>query len=144
MNLLLWSLFLALIWGLTPLYSKYLMTNGHNEMFIMFLVGVVIVVFSLAYMLLAKINLKKEFSKFKLKSNVLYFLIWVLATFLVTGILYFRLLKYHSATLVNAIISIYPIITLIGAYYLLNEEFKPIYLVAIALIVAALVLINIK
>lgn len=142
MNLLLWALILAFIWGLTPLYSKYLMTNGFHELFIMFLVGVVITVTTAIYMLITKVNIQDQWSLFIKNINMVYFIIWVLFTFLITGFVYFKLLKEHHTALVNAIISIYPFITLLAGYFILHEKIKAVYFIAIGLIVAALYLLH--
>lgn len=144
MYLLPGSALLTTIWGLSPFYSKYLNSLGHSPEFILFISSVLFFVLMTIVMLFmhSPANLLKELNQFYNKINPIYFLFWVFFIYILAMIVYYRLLANHHTFLVIALTSIYPLVTLLAAYFIFKEKPKPIHFLAVLLITIGIVLIQ--
>lgn len=146
MYLLPGSLLTALIWGLTPFYSKHLMTYNISNEVVLFITSILFFLIMLIYVL-CTYKYKQLWSEcicFHNQINYVYFTIWIILTYILSISIYYKLLERHDTFLVVALTSIYPLVTAIAAYYLFKEKLSMLNMLGIVLIVGGIILLNIK
>ncbi|WP_457550341.1 EamA family transporter [Archaeoglobus sp.] len=127
----------ALLWGIAPLFDKYVVSTGVSP----YLANLIRV--SGALMFLAIVTfVAKDYSYAKLTIKSITFLL--IAGIIASGvamIVYFQALKLSQASRIVPITSIYPLFTVIFSALLLGENVSPKVVIGAVLIVVGLSLI---
>ena len=144
MYLVLGSLLVSTIWGLTPFYSKHITELGHSAETILFISSVAFFILMSLIMLFyhTPTSLWKEVTTFYNKINILHFLLWIFLLYILSIIIYYSLLSKHHTFLVIALTSLYPLVTLLASFYLAKIKPKPIHFIAILFITVGVVLVQ--
>jgi drug/metabolite transporter (DMT)-like permease len=142
MNLIIYSLIIAFLWGVSPIAHKKMLSNIDTKIvFILnsiFYTGCIIL-----YIIYYWNNLKEEYVK--LKTNDIYILagISILLSF-IPNFIYFYLLKNHDSSIVSALVNSAPIFTIGVSYFLLSEKITNKELFGIGLIILGIIFLSIK
>lgn len=144
MYLLPGSALVATMWGLTPFYSKHITSLGHSPETILFTTSIVFFLIMLLIMLFKHnpVTLWKETQSFFTKIKLPSFVLWVVILYVLSIIIYYRVLAKHPTFLVIALTSVYPLITLLASYFLFKEHPKPLQFVAILLVTTGIILLQ--
>jgi uncharacterized membrane protein len=144
MYLLSGSALVAAMWGLTPFYSKHITSLGHSPETILFVSSIVFFIVMLLIMLFKHnpLALWKETQSFLKKVKLPTFVLWVVILYVLSIIVYYKVLAKHPTFLVIALTSIYPLITLVASYFLFKEHPKPLQFVAIILVTIGIILLQ--
>ncbi|WP_456327895.1 EamA family transporter [Archaeoglobus sp.] len=131
------ALISALLWGIAPLFDKYVVSTGVSP----YLANLIRV--SGALLFLAVVTfIAKDYSSAKLTvKSIAYLLIAGTIASGVAMIVYFQALKLTQASRVVPITSIYPLFTVIFSALLLGENISPKVVVGAVLIVIGLSLV---
>lgn len=133
------ALFVAFLWGLSPIIHKHILTNIDPK---------VIMVLS-AFFYTASVALfaayywdfiKKETKKLNMNTIILIAFTSIITAFL-ANLIYFNILKEHDSYIVSALIYSSPIFTLVLAYYLLKEKIRLYGCIGVLFIVVGVALI---
>jgi len=142
MNLIIYSLIIALLWGVSPIANKRMLANIDTKIvFILnsiFYSGCVII-----YTIYYWNSLKEEYVKLKMNDVFMLGVISVLLSF-VPNFIYFYLLKNHDTSIVSALVNSAPIFTIGVSYFLLNEKITNRELFGIGLIMLGIIFISVK
>lgn len=135
------SLFVAFLWGLNPIISKYILRDVEPD--ITLGIGAVI---HLLLALIYAVGNNDSWSASLAKSN---FTPKTVSLLLVSGIVAFipyliflRLLNKNDANIVTALTYVSPFFTAILAYYILKERFTVYSVTGIVMIVVGIILIS--
>ena len=130
----------AVLWGISPVLSKHLLAR-FSRYTIMIIVSSIYLLCLLLCLPFFNGHLKKDISNLT-NIDILLLLFHGVFILFLGNVTYYYALKDNSSSLVNAIESSSPLITLILAYFILNEKIKPIGVVGIALIVLGILCIS--
>lgn len=139
MDIIVTSLFVAFLWGLTPIIHKHVL-NTIDPLLVFVLSGIV---FGVGAIILLFVNRDGSLvDKFRSTDTVA--LAWIVAAQLVTmfaTMLYLQLLQKHHSYVVTALTYSSPVFTLILAYLILNEKVSIAGAMGVLLIVAGIALL---
>jgi len=130
----------AFLFGIAPVLSKYLLQK-YTRYTIMLLVSATYFSCLLLGLPFYNGHLKVDLNHLTMVDSLLFLFHGVFILFL-GNITYYYVLKDNSSSLVNALESSSPLITLILAYYLMNEKVEPIGIIGIVLIVLGIICIS--
>jgi len=130
----------AFLFGVAPVLSKYLLQKYTRYTIMLLISGIY---FSCLLLGLPFYNghLSVDLNHLTMADSLLFLFHGIFILF-IGNITYYYVLKGNSSSLVNALESSSPLITLILAYYLINEEVKPIGILGIVLIVLGVICIS--
>jgi drug/metabolite transporter (DMT)-like permease len=137
------SILITLIWGLSPFYSKHIANQNISLEILLFITSFIFFACMLIYILVTFKSHKRsiQFLDFHKKINYLHFATWVLFTYVIAMLLYYKLLEKHNTYLIVALTSIYPIVTAVFSYFIFKEKLTLIQMGAIVLIVTGLIVL---
>lgn len=143
MNTILLASIVALLWGITPIIHRMVLKHVTHYT-VMFISAIVYFIFTMLYVYYNGYNdLMKDLHLYK--SYIPYL---VLASFMgmfLAYMLYYQALKYtDNVNIVNIITALYPLITLILAYFILNETLTSYHLLGFLFIIFGIVLLSMK
>lgn len=134
----------AIIFGITPIMEKHVLTFIHIETYILLGALILFLLSIIYYTFLYNHNLLDELSILNKNRNVLLlFVLSITLIYFVANYLFLHTLSNNKAHLVTALIATYPIITMIIAYLFLNEEITFYHSFGVFLIVGGVILLNI-
>ena len=122
MNILIGGILLTIIWGIVPVLQKKVLTQEISSVSLMFITGIVYSFFLILYGMYHKDTIIQDLKKINGNLKMVSF-IFILN--FIGLIIYYALLSNHPSSSVSIITSIWPIFTILFAYYLLNEKTKP-------------------
>lgn len=135
------ALFIAFIFGLSPIIHKYIFTKvptiTPQTMFIFG--GIFYFVFTLIFALNEKETLTKDIKN--IPSAVLLIFLFGTATTFFANYLYFKIIRKNASFLVSSLIFISPLFTVILSYLLLKEDITIISVIGVIFIVLGVVLV---
>ena len=132
----------ACLIGLRPIINKHLLKLINVNSLIVFS-GIINFIFILSYILfIERDTIIKDFHKIKNDKIALLLLVFItFCIFIVIDYATFELLKIHKAYLIEAVIAIYPLITMLFGYLILNETVSYIHFLGVIFIITGLVLL---
>jgi uncharacterized membrane protein len=140
MNVIVWSLIISFLWGLSPTIHKKVLSDLHPHI-VLVISGVVYFIALIVLMLYNIELLMKEGKKVRAKH-----LGWLAATTVgctfFGSIIYYHVLSKHDSHVVTAIAYSSPVFTLILAYLFLNEKISLLGCIGVLMIVAGVVCIG--
>ena len=137
-------LIIALIFGVTPILEKHILSFIRTEIYII-LNGFLIFLLSIFYYLfLYDHNILDEISILNKNREVVAIMILTAClVYLLGNYLFFHSISIHKAHVVTALVATYPIITLMIAYLFLNEDVTFYHSLGVFFIVGGVILLNI-
>ena len=119
------ALSIAVFWGVAPVVYRYMMNQGDVPSYIILIIScIVYTLMVMVYVITTKkLNqIATDISK-TTWSKVIIIVITSLLALSVSNLLYLYAIKYTTnTTLITAITSLYPVITLIAAWFILKEK----------------------
>lgn len=140
MNLLFYSMFVALLWGVSPIAHKTMIGKMDTKM-VFVLNSAFYTICIIAYTLYYWNHFKEQAPKIEYKN--LYYLgaISIIMSF-IPNILYFYLLKEHDSYVVSALVNSAPIFTVLVSYFILNEKISKYGVMGILLIIGGIICLS--
>jgi len=130
----------SILFGIAPIIGKKLLQN-HTRYTIMFLISAIYFTCLLIGLPFFQHHLMKDLENMTVDDALLLLFQGVIILF-VGNLTYYYVLRDNSSAIVNAIDSASPLITLLLAYWLLNEKIGPMGAVGIVLIVLGVLCIS--
>lgn len=133
-------LFISITWGIVPVIIK-LYTEKLPSEFVFLISSLVFFIGAFIYTFFFKFD--KIIEGYK-KSNVKIILILIITFFIasvISNLLYLKYLKKNNVNIMSIIVGLAPAITIIAAYFLLNEKLNYIQLFGILLIFIGLIFV---
>jgi len=121
---------------------KYLLNIISANSLIVFS-GIINFIFILLYILFIESdNMIKDFHKIRNDKTALFLLVFItFCIFIVIDYTTFELLKIHKAYLIEAVIAVYPLITMLFGYLILNETVSYTHFLGALFIITGIVLL---
>jgi len=114
-------LFISIIWGLVPIIIKLYLHEITAE-FIYLFSSIVLFIGALIYTYFFKYDeLIEGYNKSTYKTIIILIVLFFIAS-VISKLLYLKYLKKNNANILSIIIGLAPAITVIAAYFLLNEK----------------------
>jgi len=137
-------LIVTLIFGITPILEKHILSFIEYETLILINAGFITLFGIIYYLFFYHHSLTTEISILK-KNPYIFLLLALIAFFIyfIANIFYLSSIKDNKAHLVTAFIATYPIITLLTAYVLMDENISLYNCLGVILIAGGVVLLNI-
>lgn len=133
---------IAFIWGLSPVLVKYLIKNNNIPTYIIILIqSIIYALASILYIIIYKIDYIYNDINTHKKHIPLLALISLLSVYIANVLYIYIISKGISINIISIIISLYPIITFIFAYFILNETITINTLMGFLLIIMGLIII---
>ena len=142
MNLIFYSLLVALFWGISPIAHKKLL-NDMDTKFVLITSGLFYTLCLLFYTFYYWNDFKQEYSKVEYK-NLYYLAIISFILSFIPNILYFYLLKKHDTSVVSALINSAPIFTVLVSFFILGDKINKFEIAGIILIILGIICISLK
>lgn len=134
---------ILLIFGLTPLLNKHILDHISTEGFVFFQVFIsfLFIVVFFSFFFHEKINL--DLVTFGKKPHLYgYLIVSTLLVFVVADYFYLHVLKNYNPSIIVPVLASYPLITMLYAYFFMNETLGAIHFIGSAFVVSGLVLLN--
>ncbi len=140
MDLLFYSMFVALLWGVSPIAHKTMIGKMDTKM-VFILNSVFYTLCIIGYTLYYWNHFKEQAPK--LHSKDLYYLgaISIIMSF-IPNILYFYLLKEHDSYVVSALVNSAPVFTVLVSYFILKEKISKYGIIGILLIAGGIICLS--
>lgn len=134
---------IACLFGLRPIINKHLLKIIDTTSLIVFS-GIINFIFILLYLLfIEKDKIIQDYNKISNDKMAISLLIFITFTiFFVIDYLAFELLKKHKAYLIEAIIAIYPLITVVLGVWFLDENVSYAHVLGIIFIITGIIILT--
>jgi len=132
------ALLAAILWGITPLLDKTVMSSNLSP----YLANVVRVAGALIFLSLATLYMREYSTTHLTLRNIVYLMIAGIIASGIAMIVYFKALKLTQASKVVPITSIYPLFTVIFSALILGENVSPKVVIGAVLIVVGVMLVS--
>lgn len=133
---------IAFIWGLSPVLVKYLIKNNNIPTYIIILIqSIIYALASVLYIIIYKIDYVYNDINTHKKHIPLLALISLLSVYLANVLYIYIISNGISINIISIIISLYPIITFIFAYFILNEVITINTIMGFSLIILGVIII---
>ena len=142
MNLIFYSLLIALFWGISPIAHKKLLNNMDTK-FVLIASGLFYSLFLIFYSMYYWNHFKQEYKQVEYK-YLLYLAGIAFMLSFIPNILYFFLLKEHDTSVVSALINSAPVFTVLVSFLLLGDKIHKHELVGIFFIILGIIAISLK
>jgi drug/metabolite transporter (DMT)-like permease len=142
MNLLFYSMFVSLLWGISPIAHKTMIGKMDTKM-VFILNSVFYTLCIIGYTIYYWDHFKTQVPK--LSSRDIYLLggISILMSF-IPNILYFYLLKDHDSYIVSALVNSAPLFTVLVSYFLLKDPITKYGIIGVLLIIGGIFCLSIN
>ena len=135
--------FISIIWGLVPVIIKFYLHELPPE-FILLSSSIVFFIGSFIYTYFFKYNeIIEGYRKSTYKTIIILIITFILAS-VISKLLYLKYLKKNNSNILAIIVGLAPAVTVIAAYFLLNETLTSLQLLGSFLILFGLGLIIYK
>ena len=122
MNIVIGGIILTIIWGLVPVLQKKVLTQEISSVSLMFITGTIYYILLFVYGVYHKDTIVQDLQKINGHWDTIS-IIFILN--FIGVVIYYALLTSHPSSSVVVITSIWPLFSLLFAYYLLNENITP-------------------
>jgi len=142
MNLILSTLIISFLWGMSPIAYKKVLTNVDNKLvFILnsFFYTLCIILYTIYYWS----SIKEEYSKIKTNDIYIVAIISIIMSF-IPNIIYFYLLKHYDSSIVTILVSSSPIFTIAISYFIFLEKKTRNEMIGVSLIILGIIFISLK
>lgn len=140
MNLLFYSMFVALLWGVSPIAHKTMIGKMDTKM-VFVINSVFYTICIIGYTLYYWNHFKEQAPKIAAKDLYVLGGMSIIMSFL-PNILYFYLLKEHDSYIVSALVNSAPIFTVLVSYFILNEKMTKYGIMGILLIIGGIICLS--
>lgn len=141
-NIVLASFLISLFWAIMPILYKIILVDVTVDT-VFFTYYLLSFAFAFILFLIFRNRINLDFSKFTFKKVVI-FITAIIFTSLAANYLYWNLLKNQSIYLVTILIAIFPIFTILIAYWFLKEPISFKVWIGIILAIVGLVIISLN
>lgn len=142
MNLLFYSMFVALLWGISPIAHKTMM--GKVDTKIVFVLNSVFYTLCIiGYTIYYWDHFKEQAPKIASKDIYTLGAISIVISF-IPNILYFYLLKQHNSYVVAALVNSAPIFTVLISYFILKENISKYGILGVLLIISGVICLSLN
>ena len=142
MNLIFYSLLIALSWGISPIAHKKLLNNMDTK-FVLIASGLFYSFCLIMYTLYNWSYFKHEYKKVEYK-YLLYLAGIAFMLSFIPNVLYFYLLKQHDTSVVSALVNSAPVFTVLVSFLLLGDKVHKYELFGIFFIILGIIAISLK
>lgn len=142
MNLIFYSLLIALFWGISPIAHKKLLNNMDTK-FVLIASGLFYSLFLILYSIYYWSYFKQEYKQVEYK-YLLYLAGIAFMLSFIPNIIYFFLLKEHDTSVVSALINSAPVFTVLVSFLLLGDKIHKHELVGIFFIIIGVIAISLR
>ena len=142
MNLIFYSLLIALFWGISPIAHKKLLNNMDTK-FVLIISGLFYSLFFIFYTLYNWSHFKQEYKQVEYK-YLLYSAIIAFMLSFIPNIIYFFLLKKHDSSIVSALVNSAPVFTVLVSFLFLGDKIHKYELVGIFFIIIGIIAISLR
>lgn len=142
MNLLLYSMFISLLWGISPIAHKTMIGKMDTKM-VFVLNSAFYTLCIIGYTIYYWDHFRTEVPKLSSKDVYLLGAISIAMSF-IPNILYFYLLKYHDSYVVSALVNSAPIFTVLVSYFLLKDPITKYGIGGVLLIIAGVICLSLN
>lgn len=142
MNLILLTLIISVLWGISPIAFKKVLVNIDNKLiFILnsFFYTLCVILYTIYYWS----SIKEEYSKIKTNDIYIVAIISIFMSF-IPNIIYFYLLKHYDSSIVTILVSSSPIFTVAISYFIFSEKKTRNEIIGIGLILLGIIFISFK
>lgn len=142
MNLILLTLIISFLWGISPIAYKKVLANVDNKLvFILnsFFYTLCIILYTIYYWS----SIKEEYSKIKTNDIYIVAIISIFMSF-IPNIIYFYLLKHYDSSIVTILVSSSPIFTIAISYFIFSEKKTRNEMIGVGLIILGIIFISLK
>lgn len=142
MNAILVALLVALIWGISPIVYKHVLTNI-SATSLMIINGAVYAIGILILAVTHQQTLRKDLKALQPKHIAMISLTSIISA-IIANYLYFHALQREKSYIVSALIATYPLITVVLAAYFLHEPVTMKGFVGVVMIIMGIYLLSIE
>ena len=142
MNLLFYSMFISLLWGISPIAHKTMIGKMDTKM-VFILNSVFYTLCIIGYTIYYWDHFKTQIPKLSSKDIYLLGGISILMSF-IPNILYFYLLKDHDSYIVSALVNSAPVFTVLVSYFLLKDPITKYGIIGVLLIIGGIFCLSIN
>jgi uncharacterized membrane protein len=142
MNLIFYSLLIALFWGISPIAHKKLL-NKIDTKFVLIISGLFYSFCLIMYTLYNWSYFKQEYKQVEYK-YLLYLAGIAFMLSFIPNVLYFYLLKEHDTSVVSALVNSAPVFTVLVSFLLLGDKVHKYELIGIFFIILGIIAISLK
>jgi uncharacterized membrane protein len=142
MNLIFYSLLIALFWGISPIAHKKLLNNMDTK-FVLIASGLFYSLFLILYSIYYWSYFKQEYKQVEYK-YLLYLAGIAFMLSFIPNIIYFFLLKEHDTSVVSALINSAPVFTVLVSFLLLGDKIHKHELIGIFFIIIGVIAISLR
>lgn len=142
MNLIFYSLLIALFWGISPIAHKKLLNNMDTK-FILISTGLFYSLFFIIYSMYNWNHFKYECTQVNNKT-IIYLAIVAFMLSFIPNIIYFFLLKQHDSSIVSALVNSAPVFTVLVSFLILGEKIHKYELIGIFFIIIGIIAISLR
>lgn len=142
MNLILSTLIISFLWGVSPIAYKKVLANVDNKLvFILnsFFYTLCIILYTIYYWS----SIKEEYSKIKTNDIYIVACVAIIMSF-IPNIIYFYLLKHYDSSIVNILVNSSPIFTIAISYFIFSEKKTRNEMIGVGLIILGIIFISFK
>jgi len=142
MNTIILAFFVAIFWGISPVINKIILIDVSYHT-IIFISGLTFFISSLFYCYIYKKQISIDLEIHK--NKIIYIVIVAFFSLFLANLFYYNAIKYtNNVAIITSITALYPLITLILSYLILNEKMSLFNLLGIILIVIGVLFLIIK
>jgi drug/metabolite transporter (DMT)-like permease len=142
MNLIFYSLLIALFWGISPIAQKKLLNNMDTK-FILISTGLFYSLFFIIYSMYNWTHFKYECTQVNNKT-IIYLAVVAFMLSFIPNIIYFFLLKQHDSSIVSALVNSAPVFTVLVSFLILGEKIHKYELIGIFFIIIGIIAISLR
>jgi drug/metabolite transporter (DMT)-like permease len=142
MNLIFYSLLIALFWGISPIAHKKLLNNMDTK-FILISTGLFYSLFFIIYSMYNWTHFKYECTQVNNKT-IIYLAVVAFMLSFIPNIIYFFLLKQHDSSIVSALVNSAPVFTVLVSFLILGEKIHKYELIGIFFIIIGIIAISLR
>jgi drug/metabolite transporter (DMT)-like permease len=142
MNLIFYSLLIALFWGISPIAHKKLLNNMDTK-FVLIASGLFYSLFLILYSIYYWSYFKQEYKQVEYK-YLLYLAGIAFMLSFIPNIIYFFLLKQHDSSIVSALVNSAPVFTVLVSFLILGEKIHKYELIGIFFIIIGIIAISLR
>lgn len=142
MNVLLVSLLVSLMWGITPIIKKYAL-KSISPIMLLYISGICYFIGTFIMGFIYKKELLEEYKTLNL-INVLFIFICIFGGGYIAEIMFLNLLKNNKSAIITALTYSSPFFTLLLAYLILNEKITLYGILGIIFITIGVIFIGVN
>ena len=142
MNVILLSLLVSLMWGITPIIKKYAL-KSISPIMLIYISGICYFIGTFIIGFIYKKELLEEYKNLNF-INIFFIMICIFGGGYIAEIIFLNLLKNNKSAIITALTYSSPFFTLALAYFILNEKIKLYGIIGIFFITIGIIFIGLN